>query len=305
MARDALKRLLQGIVSLWILATLVFFLARVTGNPVDLLLPPTATGADRQYMIHQLGLDRPYPVQYVEFIGNALRGNLGNSIRYGRPAIGLYFERLPNTLSLVAFAVLFAILIAIPLGVLAGSNRGKPIDSLSRLLVIIGIAAPSFWVGLVLMQVFAVQLRILPSARMGDITHYILPGITLSLFMLAGMTRLLRSSIIEALDSDYIRLARIKGVSTRMVIWKHAFRNSLIPVLNFTGMYVALMVGGSILIETVFAWPGVGRLAYEAVLYRDYPLIQAVVLMSGALVVIVNFMVDVITSYVDPRIRYG
>jgi ABC-type dipeptide/oligopeptide/nickel transport system permease component len=304
MARYAVRRFLQGLISLFVLGTIVFCLARLIGNPVDLLLPPDATVANRQQLMEQLGLDRPYPVQYAEFIGATLRGNLGTSIRYKRPVATLFFERLPNSLSLIAFALLIALCIGFPLGVLAGTNQGKLIDRVASAFAVIGISAPSFWVGLVLMEIFAVKLRLLPSARMGGIEYYILPGVTLALMVVPGMVRLLRSGMIDALGSEFVKLARIKGVSRRLVIWKHALRNSLIPVVTFVGMHVALMLGGAIVIETIFAWPGVGRLAYEGIQGRDYPLVQGVVLMKGAMIVAMNFLVDISYSYIDPRIRY-
>lgn len=303
MGRYVVRRALQGIITLFILGTIVFILARVAGDPVNLLLPPEATEADRIYMARQLGLDRPYHIQYVDFIAGALRGDLGNSIKFQRPVMDLILERLPNSLKLVMAGFLLAVIIGIPLGVIAGSRRGSAIDSISRLVAVIGIAAPSFWVALVMMQIFAVQLNILPSARMGGIQNYVLPAFSLSFFVLAGLMRLLRSTMIEVLDSEFVKLARIKGVSTRTVIWKHCLRNCMVPVLSFAGMYVGLMIGGSIVIETIFAWPGAGRLAYEGIIYRDYPLIQAVVLTNGALIVLINFMTDVLYSYVDPRIR--
>ncbi|MBI2857106.1 MAG: ABC transporter permease [Chloroflexi bacterium] len=303
MGRYLFRRAIQGLFALFVLGTIVFFLARVTGNPVDLLLPPDATEEDRQYMIHQLRLDRPYYEQYFEFVTDALRGDLGKSIRFGKPTTQLYWERFPNTLKLGGMAWLMAVVMAIPLGVLAGSRRGTPIDSIASFLAVVGIAAPNFWMGLVFIQVFAVQLGVLPSARMGGFDHYILPAFTMSFFALAGMVRLLRSSMIEVMDSEFVKLARIKGVSTRMVVWKHCLRNSLIPVLTYAGMYVSVMISGAIVVETIFAWPGVGRLAYEGISYRDYPLVQATVLIHGAIIILVNFIVDMIYSYVDPRIR--
>lgn len=304
MGRYIFKRAVQGIIALFVLITLVFILTRMTGNPVDLLLPPDFTEAERIAMIQKLGLDRSYPVQYVDFIGNAIQGDLGTSVRFQVPVSRLILERMPNTLKLVGFSLLLAFAIAIPLGVITGSRRNSIIDRVARLIGVIGVAAPSFWVALVLMQIFAVNLNILPASRTGGFSHYILPGVSLALFALAGMMRLLRSSMIEVQDSEFVKLARIKGVSTRMVIWKHCLRNSMIPALTFGGMYTALMMGGSIVIETIFAWPGTGRLAYEGIIYRDYPLVQAVVLTSGVFIILVNFAVDVLYSYVDPRIRH-
>ena len=305
MIRYIFNRFLQGLLSLLILAVIVFILARASGNPVDLLLPPDASPADEQHMIERLGLDRSYLVQFYEYISSALRGDLGTSIRYERPASDLFMQRLPNSLSLIGVAFLICIVIAIPLGVIAATHRGTYIDKGARVIAVVGIAAPSFWVSLVLMQVFAVNLQILPAARMGGPDHYILPAFSLSFFILAGMARLLRSSMVEILDSEFVKVARIKGASETVVVWRHCLRNALIPVLTFAGMYIALLMGGAIVTETVFAWPGVGRLAYEGIQFRDYPLVQAVVLMKGTLVIAINFVVDILYSYVDPRIRYG
>jgi peptide/nickel transport system permease protein len=294
---------MQAILSVFVLGVIVFILARVTGNPVDLLLPSDATEADREYMIHQLGLDQPYTVQFVEYFGGILHGDFGTSIRFGRPASELFFERLPNTLRLVGVAMLFAILVAVPLGVISGANRATPIDSLSRVFSVIGIAAPSFWVALVLMDLFAVKLEWLPAARMGGPSHYVLPAFSLALMTLAGGVRLLRSSTVEVMDSEFVKLARIKGVSTPVVLWKHTLRNALIPFVTFIGVNIGHLLSGAIVIETVFAWPGVGRLAYEGIIFRDYPLVQCNVILAGIIIIFVNLIVDILYGYIDPRIR--
>ncbi|MBM2824925.1 MAG: transporter permease [Dehalococcoidales bacterium] len=303
MGHFIISRLLQALLAIVVLGIFVFILARMTGNPVDLLLPADATEEDRQYMIKQLGLDRPYHVQFVEFFGGALRGDFGKSIRFGRPTTELFFSRLPNTLKLAGVSLIFSIIIAIPLGVLAGANRGTRLDSGARVLAVIGISAPSFWVGLVMMDIFAVRLGWLPAARMGGIDHYILPSIALGLGSVAAGTRLLRSSTVDIMDSEFVKLARIKGVSTPVVLWKHCLRNALIPYMTSLGMHVGVMLSGAIVIETVFAWPGVGRLAYEGIVFRDYPLVQTVVMIKGALVILTNLVVDILYGYVDPRIR--
>lgn len=303
MGRFIFRRFLQALLSILVLGVIVFILARVTGNPVDLLLPADATEQDRQYMIKQLGLDRPYHIQFVEFFGNALRGDLGKSIRFGRPTTELFFSRLPNTLRLAGASMLITLLIAIPLGVLAGANRGTRLDNAARVFAVIGIAAPSFWVGLVLMDIFAVRLMWLPAARMGGLDHYILPAFALGFASVAAGTRLLRSSTVDIMDSEFVKLARIKGVSTPMVLWKHCLRNALIPFVTFMGMHTGVVLSGMIVIETVFAWPGVGRLAYEGIVFRDYPLVQTVVMIKGAIVIFINLFVDVLYGYIDPRIR--
>jgi peptide/nickel transport system permease protein len=305
MQRFIVRRVLQSAVVLVVLALVVFALARVTGNPADLLLPEDATRADREHLLQALGLDRPIHEQLGRFLAGALHGDLGNSIRYRKPAVEIFFERLPNTLALVPIALLGAVAVAIPLGLLAAVYRGTLIDRLSGAVAVLGIATPSFWLGIILIYVFSIQLGWLPSARMGGPSHYILPTITLGAFLVAGMMRLVRSSVLEVLDSEFVKLARIKGLSQTVVIWKHCLRNALIPVVTLFGVFFALLVTGAIVTETVFAWPGVGRLTYEAVIFRDYPLLQAIILLKGIIVLGVNLGVDILYAYLDPRVRYS
>lgn len=305
MQRYVVRRLLQSVVVLVVLAVVVFSLARVTGNPADLLLPEDANADDRAHLLHALGLDQPVHVQLRVFLLGALHGDLGTSIRYRQPAVQVFLERLPNTLSLVPLALATAVLVAIPLGVLAAVRRGTLVDRISGVIAVLGIATPSFWLGVVLIYVFSVKLGWLPSARMGGPSHYVLPVITLSGFLVAGMTRLVRSSLLEVLDTEFVKLARIKGLPEVVVIWKHGLRNALIPVVTLFGVFFALMVTGAIVTETVFAWPGVGRLTYEAVIFRDYPLLQALILLQATIVLGVNLVVDILYAYLDPRVRYG
>jgi len=305
MQRYILRRLLQGAVLLVVLAFVVFALARLTGNPADLLLREDATAEDRAHLLRALGLDRPTHEQLAIFLRGALQGDLGQSIRYRRPAVEIFFERLPNTLTLVPLALLGAVVIAIPLGMLAAVRRGTWIDRIASGFAVLGIATPSFWLGIVLIYVFSIQLGWLPSARMGGPAHYVLPAITLGAFLVAGMMRLVRSSVLEVLDSEFVKLARIKGLSQTVVLWKHCLRNALIPVVTLFGVFFALLVTGAIVTETVFAWPGVGRLTYEAVIFRDYPLLQAVILLKAVIVLGVNLVVDILYAYLDPRVRYA
>jgi peptide/nickel transport system permease protein len=305
MQRYILRRLLQGVVLLFVLALIVFALARVTGNPADLMLPDDASAEDRADLMRVLGLDRPVHEQLVTFLRGAVRGDLGRSIRYRKPAVEVFFERLPNTLTLVPLALLAAVVISIPLGLLAAVHRGTWLDRACSTVAVLGIATPSFWLGIVLIYVFSIQLGWLPSARMGGPAHYVLPVITLSAFLVAGMMRLVRSSVLEVLDSEFVKLARIKGLSSTVVLWKHCLRNALIPVVTLFGVFFALLVTGAIVTETVFAWPGVGRLTYEAVIFRDYPLLQAVILLKAVIVLGVNLVVDVLYAYLDPRVRYA
>jgi peptide/nickel transport system permease protein len=281
----------------------VFFVGRLTGNPVDLVLPEEATEEERQAMIETLGLDGPLHEQFLIFAGDALRGDLGTSIRYRQPAAEIFFDRLPNTLALVPAAMLLAIVMAVPLGILSALYRGRFVDRLSGAIAVLGIATPNFWLGILLIYLFSVQLGWLPSGRMGGPAHYVLPTITLGTFLVAGFMRLIRSSMLEVLDSEFVKLARIKGLAEPVVVWKHCLRNALIPVLSLWGVFMGGLVTGAIVTETVFAWPGIVRLTYEAVIFRDFPLLQAVIIMDAILILAINLVVDILYAYVDPRIR--
>jgi peptide/nickel transport system permease protein len=303
MKRYIIRRLLQGIVLLFMVATVVFILGRLTGNPVDLILPEDATPEDRVSMIRALGLDGSLWHQYVIFISDALQGDLGTSIRMRQPAVEAFFSRLPNTLAIIPWAIMLAMCLGIPLGVIASLHRGDFLDRMAGGIAVMGIATPSFWLGIVLIFVFSVELGWLPSGRMGGPEHYVLPVITLAAFLVAGFMRLVRSSMLEVMDSEFVKLARIKGLHEGVVIWKHCLRNALIPVLTLWGVFVGNLITGAIIVETVFAWPGVGRLTYEAVIYRDFPLLQACIILKATLIVTINLMVDILYAYIDPRIR--
>jgi peptide/nickel transport system permease protein len=297
------KRFVQSIVALFVLAIVIFCLSRLTGDPVELMLPVDATLADRAALRSTLGLDKPYTQQFVAFLKGAIRGDFGTSIRERKPALELVLNRFPNSVKLAAASMVVALLIAFPLAVIAAVKKGSILDSFARFFAVLGQSVPSFWSGLVLIIIFAGNLKILPAAGMGGWSHYILPGVVLGWFVVAGMMRLLRSSLLEVLDSEYIKLARIKGVPEFNVIWKHALRNSLIPVVTFAGVYFALLISTAVVVETVFAWPGIGRLAYDAIRFRDFPVIQAVVLFAAVLVIMLSLIVDVLYAVLDPRIR--
>jgi peptide/nickel transport system permease protein len=303
MKRYIIQRLLQGVVLLFMVAAIVFFLGRLTGNPVDLMLPEGSTPEDRITLIKALGLDGPLWRQFLIFIGNALNGDLGTSIRMREPTVDVFFSRLPNTLAIIPWAIVFAVAVGIPLGVVAALNRGNIVDRAAGALAVLGIATPSFWLGVVLIFVFSVELGWLPSGRMGGPDHYVLPVITLGSFLIAGFMRLVRSSMLDVMGSEFVKLARIKGLSEGVVIWKHCLRNALIPVLTLWGVFVGNLITGAIIVETVFAWPGVGRLTYEAVIYRDFPLLQAIIILKSMLILAINLTVDILYAYVDPRIR--
>lgn len=304
MQRYIVRRLLQGLLLLVLVTSIVFFVGRLTGNPVDLLLDEDATEQDRIALTKRLKLDGPLLVQFQVFLWNAIQGDLGESIRYRRPAIELFFDRFPNTLAMIPPAMFLALLMAIPLGILSAIYRGSLIDRIGGTIAVLGIATPNFWLAIALIYVFSVSLGWLPSGRMGGIDHYILPTITLGTFLVAGLMRLIRSSMLETLDTEFVKLARIKGLSEWSVVCKHCLRNALIPVLSLWGVFLGGLVTGAIVTETVFAWPGIGRLTYEAVIFRDYPLLQAVIIMDAILILTINLVIDILYAYVDPRIRY-
>jgi len=305
MKRFLLRRLSQSALTLFLLSLAVFGLARMTGDPLTLVLPLGATDEDFKNARHYLGLDQPLYVQYARFIGQAAMGDFGVSIRARRPVNELLADRFPNSLKLAVFSLGLAMLFAFPLGVLAAVWRDTALDRGARIVSTLGQALPTFWVGIVLIEVLSGRLQWFPAGGTGGFTHYLLPGFTLGWFVMAGMQRLVRSSLLEVLDSDFVRTARAKGAAERAVIWRHALRNALIPVVTFIGVYFSILVTTAIVVETVFAWPGMGRLAYDAITSRDFPVIQAVVMVTGAIVVAVNLVVDALYALIDPRIRHG
>jgi len=303
--RFVFSRVLQSLVALAILSVVVFILARATGDPLQLILPMSATPEDYADARRYLGLDRPYVEQYLSFVGRAITGDFGNSLRARRPVIELIQERLPNSLRLAAFAMGIALAIAFPLGVLAAVKKGTGLDRASQVIAVLGQSLPTFWVAIVLVEVVAGRLQWLPAGGNEGFASYILPGFTLGWFVVAGMMRLLRSGMLEVLDSEYVKLARVKGVVEHRVVWVHALKNALIPVVTFAGIYFSILVTTAIVVETVFAWPGLGRLAYEGISSRDFPVIQAVVLTTAAIVAVVNLGVDCLYAVIDPRIRHA
>jgi peptide/nickel transport system permease protein len=307
MARFIVGRLIQTLATLFVVTIAVFILVRLTGDPVDMLLPIDATPELREELRTRLGVDQPQIVQYWRFIGDLASGDLGTSIRTRKSVTELIGERFPNTVQLVGLAMLIALAVAIPLGVMSAVHKGSWIDTVAHLFSLVGQSIPAFWAAVVLILIFGVYLGILPTGRQGGIDHIILPAVTTAFFgfMIPGVVRLLRSSMLEVLDSEYVKLARMKGLRERSVIWKHAFKNAVLPVVTFVGFYFGILLSGSVVVETVFAWPGIGRLAFEAVVWRDYPVIQGVVLLVSVIVLFSNLLVDILYAYLDPRIRYS
>jgi peptide/nickel transport system permease protein len=300
-----LGRLLQSVVSMLVVSVVVFALVRLSGDPVAIMMPAEATKADIDLMRAHLGLDRPWPVQYWRFLTQALQGDFGRSVRFRRPAMELIAERYAATLELGGLAVLIVIVVAIPVGVYSAVRRGSALDYVARGFAALGQAMPPFWLGLVLVLIFGVLLRLLPTSGRGTPLHVLLPGITLGWFAVAGLMRLTRSSMLDVLGTEYVKLARIKGLPERQVIWKHAFKNAALPVVTFAALLFVALLNGSIIVETVFGWPGLGLLVIEAVDSRDYPIVQAVVLCLSAMYIGVNLIVDILYAYLNPKIRYA
>jgi len=301
------KRLLQGLIVLVGASILVFVLVRATGNPALLLLPPDATPADIAALTAQLGLDKPIPEQYAIFVVGALQGDFGTSIQLHRPVVELLGERFPNSMRLGGIALLFAVSIGIPLGTIAAVNRGSALDALARGIAMLGQSIPGFWLAIVLGAIFAGQLKLLPAARADTWQSYILPVTTIVFtgFLLSGTIRFMRSGLLEVLSEDYMRTARAKGLGEVAVLTRHAFKNAAIPLVTFLGFYITLLIGGaSLIVETVFAWPGVGPLLANAVLARDFPIVQAVTLIYVTGFVVISILVDILYAFLDPTIRF-
>jgi peptide/nickel transport system permease protein len=299
------RRIALALLTMLVVSFLVFTITRLHGDPRNLLYAADAIEFDQEQwdaLGRTLGLDKPFAVQYAIFIGKLLRGDLGESIWRYKPVTEVLWGRIPATAQLALGGFIFSLL-AIPLGVVSAVKRGSVWDIFARTIAVLGQSMPSFWVGIMLIFLFAVNLEWLPTSRRGDITHYVLPTITLGIFPLSGILRLVRSSMLDVMDSEFIKLARAKGAANARIVWKHAFRNALIAPLTFSGLLIAGLLTGSIITETVFAWPGLGLLAIGGVQNSDYPVTQGVVLVFTAFYVLTSFMVDLAYAFVDPRIR--
>ncbi len=268
-----------------------------------LLVEPGASEDDIAAIHQKFGLDQPLWMQYGLFMLHLMRGDFGQSFYYQTPVLELYLDRLPNSLLLAAVAMTFSLVVGIPTGILAAVRVGRFWDSAGKLFALLGLSLPSFFVGLVMILVFSVYLGWLPSSGTGGVLHILMPAFALGWYFAASHMRLTRSSMLEVLGSEYVKLARLKGLPQSMVICKHAFKNALIPVLTLAGINLVLMINVAVVVETVFAWPGVGRLLYEGISFRDFPVVQGVVIMGGTMIVAVNLLVDVVYAVIDPRIR--
>jgi peptide/nickel transport system permease protein len=300
-----LPRLAQAAFVVVVVVTVVFFVTRVAGDPIKLLAPIDASPEQIAELRSREGLDRPILRQYVDYLGDIVRMELGNSFRTGRPAITEVRARVGYTVQLGLAAIGFSLLVGLPVGVLAAVYRGTFIDLLLRFVALIGQAAPNFWLGLILIIVFAVKLPVLPTGGSGSLKHLILPAVTLGSFSAAALTRLTRSTMLEVLSSDYIRTARSKGLKERVVIARHALRNSMLPVITVLGIQVGTIISGAIVVETVFAWPGMGRLMIQSINNADYPVVQIAVMLIAMTIAVVNLLVDISYSWLDPRVKAG
>lgn len=300
------KRLLLAIPVIIGVVSLVFWLIHlIPGDPVDMMLGETARAVDKLRLRHELGLDKPLLRQYLDFILGVTSGNLGYSLRYDQPVLQIILQRLPATIELSLAAVAVALLISLPLGIASAMKQYSLIDNGSMIMALLGISIPNFWLGPMLIIVFAIKLDWLPVGGRGGLAHLILPAITLGTAMAAILTRMIRSSLIEVSQEDYIVVARAKGLPRLKVYLKHALRNALLPVITILGLQLGALLTGSIITETIFAWPGIGRLTLTAINSRDYPLVQGCILVVALGYVFINLLTDLAYAWVDPRIRYG
>lgn len=299
-----LTRLWQILLTLVGISVIVFGLARMSGDPVTLMAPQGATQEDIADLRAKLGLDAPLIIQYWRFISRTVQGDFGKSVKWGVPALEIVLERFPATLLLSISALIFGFSVAVPIGVFSAVHRGTIFDGAGKVIALIGQSVPTFWIGLILIITFALRFPIFPTSGIGTFEHLVLPSITLGGFVAAAIMRITRSAMIDALESDYVRTARSKGIAEWRVIWQHALKNAAIPIVTITGLMGANILRGAVVTESVFAWPGVGKLAVDAVYARDFPLVQAAVLFMGVVFTAVNFLVDLLYGALDPRIRY-
>ena len=296
-------RLFRALITLWIVSTVVFVVMRLSGDPVPLLLPPDAPRSEIFRVRAELGLDRPLPVQYGVFLGNVLRGDFGRSIHFREPASRVVMGYLPATLELGLTAFLFAVVVAVPVGLLSAVRRNTFLDHATMGVALVGQSAPTFFIGILFILLLSLKGGWFPTSGRGTWAHLALPALTLALFTMASVARLTRSAVLEVLHADYIRTARAKGLAELLVVAKHTFKNAAIPIVTITGLQFGTLLGGAVVTETVFAWPGIGRLAIQSIYNRDYPVVQCAVFLSAVIFIVLNFLIDLIYGFLDPRIR--
>jgi len=302
--RYIVRRLLLSLVVVWIVSVLIFLVTRIGPDPAYIIAQPGADESELQAIRQRFGLDKPLPVQYLIFIKRAVRFDFGESLYYGLPVSKMVIDRIPASLLLIGSAKLIALVIGLVGGILAVRGHGGWLDNIVRWFSLFGLSMPNFWIAMVFVLIFSVKLKLLPSAGYGGFAHLLMPAVSLGWYFSAGYTRITYSSLLQVLNSEYIKLARIKGLSEKWVLGKHALKNALIPVVTLAGMNLVVLISGSVAVETVFAWPGLGLLVYDGAVYRDFNIVQAVVLFISVMMVIVNLFVDILYAYLDPRVRY-
>ena len=296
-------RLARALVALWLVSTVVFVVMRLSGDPVPLLLPPDAPRSEIFRVRAELGLDRSLPVQYAVFLGSVARGDFGRSIHFREPAMRVVLGYLPATLELGLTAFVLAVLVAVPVGLVSAIRRNTFVDHVAMGVALIGQSAPTFFLGILFILLLSLQAGLFPTSGRGEWRHLVLPALTLGAFAMASIARLTRSAVLEVLRADFVRTARAKGVSETLVVVKHTLRNAALPIITITGLQFGALLGGAVVTETVFAWPGIGRLAIQSIYNRDYPVVQCVVFFSAAAFVVINFCIDLLYGVLDPRLR--
>jgi ABC-type dipeptide/oligopeptide/nickel transport system permease component len=300
-----LKRLFHSIFVLVGISLVVFIILHLTGDPAALLMPMDATPEQVAQFRQEMGFNDPIVVQYWRFFKGTLRGDFGQSFRHSQPALELVMERMPATIQLTLAAMVIALLVAIPVGIISAIRRNSLLDHVGMTGALLGQSTPVFWLGIMLILIFSVTLQWFPSSGRGEVQHLVLPAITLGMFTMARTARMMRSSMLEVLGQEYMKTAKAKGLNPGTVILKHALKNAAIPVVTIIGMELGTLLGGAVITETIFAWPGVGRLAVQAIYNRDYPVVQAAVFLLASIFVLVNLVVDLLYTYLDPRVKLG
>lgn len=303
MTAYVVRRVLYAAIVIFGVSVAVFFLIRLGGDPSALMLPPESSVEEIAKFRAQMGFDRPLLVQYADFLADAARGEFGRSLRYQQPAMQLVLERVPATLELSGAALLLSLVVSVPLAILAAVHRGSPIDRIGLLVSLFGQSFPAFWLAIMLILLFSEVWPIFPPSGRGELRHLVLPAVALAAYSTAIITRLLRSSLIEVLGSDYVRTARGKGLSERVIVYRHALRNAAIPTLTVVGLQVGALLGGAVITEEIFAYPGIGRLAIQSISNRDFTVVQAFVILTAVLIVTINLTLDLLYAALDPRLR--
>jgi ABC-type dipeptide/oligopeptide/nickel transport system permease component len=296
-------KMLRALVAVWLVTTVVFVVMRLSGDPVPLLLPPDAPTSEIMRVRHELGLDRSLPVQYAVFIGNALRGDFGRSIHFRQPALDVVKGYLGASVELGLTAFVFAALAAVPIGLISALRRNSLIDHAAMAVALVGQAAPTFFLGILFILLLSLKADLFPTGGRGTARNLVLPALTLGAFAMASIARLTRSAVLEVLRADYIRTARAKGLAEVLVVAKHTLRNAALPIVTITGLQFGTLLGGAVVTETVFAWPGIGRLAIQSIYNRDYPVVQCTVFLSAVMFIVINFAIELLYGALDPRVR--